>query len=195
MAQDAVKRYRVVAIGGSAGSLEVILGILATLPPAPDAFFIIVVHRRNDKDSILENLFSYKTDLPVKEVEDKERILPGHIYIAPPDYHLLLENEHFFSLDGSEKVHFSRPSIDVTFESVAEVFGGQAVGILLSGANADGSEGLLAIREAGGYTLAQNPDEAEIAFMPRRAIELGAAVEVGGRRAIEAVLGRLLAGG
>ena len=116
-------------------------------------------------------MFSSRTKLKVKEVEDKDYILPGHVYIAPPDYHLLLEDENTFSLDASEKIYFSRPSIDVTFESVAEVFGAAVIGILLSGANADGAIGLSKIQQAGGFTIVQDPESAEVDYMPRQAID------------------------
>ena len=169
---------RIVVIGGSAGSLEVILQIINGIPKNPNAVFIIVVHRRNDKDSILENLLSYKALLPVKEVEDKEPIVNNTIYLAPPDYHLLVENENTFSLDSSEKVHFCRPSIDVTFESVSETFKSKVIAVLVSGANADGAQGLLATRRAGGHTIAQNPATAEVGFMPAQAINLQAAIDV-----------------
>lgn len=178
MAEDEMNTYKVVVIGGSAGSLEVILAMIKRLPRHPGAVIIIIVHRKNGKDSNLETLLSYRTDLPVKEVEDKDSILPDHIYVAPPDYHLLIENEHNFSLDSSEKIHFSRPSIDVTFESVAETFGHRAVGILLSGANVDGAKGLLRIKECGGHTIAQDPEDADMGFMPQQAINLGAADKV-----------------
>ena len=111
--------------------------------------------------------------MQVKEVEDKEFIVPNAIYVAPPDYHLLVEDEYSFSLDSAEKIHFSRPSIDVTFESVSEKFGQRAIGILLSGANADGAEGLGCIKEAGGITIAQDPASADVGFMPQQAINLG----------------------
>ena len=99
-------------------------------------------------------------------------IIPGCIYIAPADYHVLIENENMFSLDCSEKIHHSRPSIDVSFESVAEVFKTYTIGILLSGANADGAEGLCAIQQCGGLTIVQEPQSAEVDFMPRQALEL-----------------------
>ncbi len=169
MAQDAVK-YRVVVIGGSAGSLDIILKIIAEAPLS-NIIYIIIIHRRNDNDSVLTNLFSSRTRFKVKEVEDKDNILPGYMYVAPADYHLLLEDEKTFSLDASEKIYFSRPSIDVTFESVAEVFGNAAIGILLSGANADGALGLKRIQEAGGFTIVQNPESAEVDYMPKQAIE------------------------
>jgi len=119
------------------------------------------------------NLLSTKTSLPVKEVEDKEALLPGRIYIAAPDYHLLIEDEHSFSLDSSEKINYSRPSIDVSFESVAGVFGKAVVGVLLSGASVDGAKGLQNIKSAGGYTIAQDPASADMGYMPQQAISFG----------------------
>ena len=162
-----------VAIGGSAGSLEVILDIVRNLPENPSAVFIIVVHRKNDKDSILQNLLSQKTALKVIEVEDKEMIVPNTIYLAPPGYHLLIENETTFSLDSSDKIHFSRPSIDVSFESIAEMFKERVIGILLSGSNADGAHGLAVIKSMGGRTIVQNPNTSDVGYMPQQAIQLG----------------------
>src|SRR5215471_4674996 len=121
MAQDAIAKYKLMVIGGSAGSLNVILQIITAIPASSKTSFIIIIHRKGDNDSILSELLSSRTALNVKEVEDKDSILPGWIYLAPADYHLLLEDETMFALDSSERVHYSRPSIDVTFESVAEV--------------------------------------------------------------------------
>lgn len=177
MAKDPLSS-RVVVIGGSAGSLEIILKVIKALPHDSGASFIVIVHRKNDKDSILENLLANKTVLTVAEVEDKEMIHPNTIYVAPPDYHLLVENEKTFSLDSSEKVHFSRPSIDVTFESVAEIFKERVIGILLSGSNSDGAAGLNTIKKMGGYTIAQNPQTAEVGYMPAQAIKLGGVDDV-----------------
>jgi two-component system chemotaxis response regulator CheB len=170
MEKNEITSGAVIVIGGSAGSLEVILNITNCLPLFATAIIIIVVHRKIDNDSILEDLVAYKTLYAVKEVEDKDAIIPGTIYIAPPDYHLLIENKNTFSLDSSEKIHFSRPSIDVTFESVAEIFTNHVMGILLSGANADGAAGLACIKELGGHTLVQNPASAEMSIMPQQAI-------------------------
>lgn len=172
MAQDGIKKYKMLVIGGSAGSLEVILKIVAALPVTDHLSALIIVHRKNDSESILQNLLSTRTHLTVKEIEDKETIIPGYIYIAPADYHVLFENENMFSLDSSEKVHHSRPSIDVSFESAAEIFKDAAIGILLSGANADGAAGLQSIQQCGGYTIVQKPQSAEVDFMPRQALEL-----------------------
>ncbi|HEY8914846.1 MAG TPA: chemotaxis protein CheB [Chitinophaga sp.] len=172
MAQGDVSKYKMVVIGGSAGSLDSILKIVAAVQESVDVAFVVVVHRGKSGDSILTDLLSSQTTLVVKEVEDKELILPGTIYIAPPDYHLLLENEYTFSLDASEKVHYSRPSIDVTFESAALVYGPALVGVLLSGANADGAVGLKNIADAGGFTIAQQPATAEVGYMPQQAINM-----------------------
>ncbi|MEP6465126.1 MAG: chemotaxis protein CheB [Parafilimonas sp.] len=170
MEEDEIK-YRMLVIGGSAGSLDVILKIVSALPVTDYLSVIIIVHRKNDGESIFANLLSVRTNLIVREVEDKETIKGGCIYIAPADYHLLIENKKMFSLDASEKINYSRPSIDVTFESVAEVFKSSAIGILLSGANADGAKGLCEIKQAGGFTIVQDPESADVAYMPQQALE------------------------
>jgi two-component system, chemotaxis family, protein-glutamate methylesterase/glutaminase len=171
MAEKGVNNFKVVAIGGSAGSLDVLFNMLPLLRQTLPVAIVIVLHRKSSGDSMLVDLFSLKTSLPVKEVEEKDTVLPGNIYLAPADYHLLFERDETFSLDYSEKVNYSRPSIDTCFESAAEVFGPRLVGILLSGANADGVEGLIAIKKNGGYTIAQSPESAEVPYMPSKAIQ------------------------
>lgn len=167
---EMIKDCRLVIIGGSAGSLEVLLKILPRLNEATSFSIVIVLHRKSAEDTILEDLISVKASIPLREVEDKVKISPGFIYVAPSDYHLLFEKEEVLSLDTSEKINFSRPSIDVSFESAADVYGSSLVGILLSGANNDGTEGLIAIKEAGGITIVQDPATAEMPFMPQNAI-------------------------
>ncbi|GAB2560371.1 chemotaxis protein CheB [Spirosoma aerophilum] len=171
MAEDRLTHpYEAIVIGGSTGSIEVLLSLLPALPgPLPFAL-IIVLHRKNTSDSTLANLLSTKTDSPFQEVDDKDPIRAGTIYLAPADYHLLIEQDKSFSLDDSEKVNYSRPSIDVTFESAADVYGSALIGILLSGANADGTLGLKAIQKAGGLLVAQQPETALVGFMPQQAI-------------------------
>ncbi len=178
MAEDKIRKYKIIAIGGSAGSLEVVLKIVAALPGTTNSIFVLILHRKTATNTLLENLLSSRTTLPVKEVEDKEPLQPGTIYIAPPDYHLLVENENMFTLDGSEKVQYSRPSIDVSFESIAQCFGPDVMGVLLSGANADGAAGLAFIKNSRGYTIAQNPSSAYVGYMPQQAIDLGVVDEV-----------------
>lgn len=165
-----ISNCKVLIIGGSAGSLEVLMKLLPNLSSIPSFAIVFVLHRKNAKDATLEELIAIKTNISVKEVEDKTSFLPGYIYIAPPDYHLLFEKNNILSLDTSEKVNYSRPSIDVSFESAAEVYGSSLIAILLSGANADGTNGLLAVKKAGGTTIIQNPDTAQMPFMPQNAI-------------------------
>lgn len=159
-----------IMIGGSAGSLQVILKLLPGLRIGLPVAIVIVLHRKPSNDETLVDLLSGKTRWPVREVEEKEPVLPNHIYIAPADYHLLVESDHTFSLDVSEKVNYSRPSIDIAFESAAEVYGSSLLAILLSGANADGQEGMQHVKNAGGTCVVQNPDTAEVAYMPMQAI-------------------------
>lgn len=159
-----------IVIGGSSGSIDFLLKLLPTLQAPLPLTIILVLHRKNSLESTLAELFSSKTPIPVKEVEDKDVAEPGSIYVAPADYHLLIEKNHAFSLDTSEKVNFSRPSLDVTFESAAEVYGSSLVGVILSGANADGSNGLKAVKQRGGLIVAQKPETAQVAYMPQQAI-------------------------
>ena len=161
---------KIVVIGGSAGSLEVLFRLLPQLRADLSVSIIIVLHRRSSGDSTLPDLLATKTMLPLHEVEDKDTILPGHIYLAPSDYHLLIEKDQTFSLDYSEKINFSRPSLDVTFESVADIYGIAVAGIILSGANEDGTKGLQAIKNAGGIIIAQQPGTAQMPLMPQHAI-------------------------
>jgi two-component system chemotaxis response regulator CheB len=153
-------------IGGSAGSLDVLLEILPQLKTKLSFTIVIVLHRKNTAELTLTELMSAKTMLPVKEAEDKEAIQRSVIYIAPADYHLLIEKTHHFALDDSEKVNFSRPSIDVVFESAAHVYGPSLVCIVLSGANNDGTEGAKIVKENGGVVVAQQPETAIVSFMP-----------------------------
>lgn len=169
---------KVFAIGGSAGSLDIVLKIAESIPAESKNIYIVIVHRKSSPDSVFEDLIAARSPLPVSEVEDKDPVEPGHIYIAPPGYHLLFEAEDLFSLDGSEKLHFSRPSIDITFESAAETFGHRVTGILLSGANADGAAGLCTIKKHGGTTITQDPESAEVGYMPRQAIDRDCAMKV-----------------
>lgn len=171
MEENKVAHGKVVIIGGSAGSLDVLLKIIPKLKAIPSFALVIVLHRKSGEDATLEELIAVKTDIPVKEVEDKVVLEQGYIYIAPADYHLLFEKNGELSLDTSEKVHYSRPSIDVSFESAADAYGPAVTAILLSGANADGTQGLKTVKEAGGTTVVQKPETAEVPYMPAHAIE------------------------
>ncbi|QIG88777.1 chemotaxis protein CheB [Chryseobacterium sp. POL2] len=159
-----------VIIGGSAGSLQVILEMIKKLDIDLGFPMVLVVHRKAQSTSLLPILMTQISALKVKEVEDKTELDKKCIYIAPADYHLLFESKNKVSLDASEKVNYSRPSIDVSFKSAAETFGKNVVAILLSGANADGTEGLEYIKKNKGKVWIQNPDTAEVDYMPKQAI-------------------------
>ena len=137
-----MKHTKLIAIGGSAGALQVILDLLSPLSPSLPIPILIILHRAGPSESGLEELLTVKTRLQCREVEEKEPLLPGTVYICPPDYHVLIEKDHSFSLDYSERVNYSRPSIDVSFRSAADVYGEGLICLLLSGGNADGAEGL-----------------------------------------------------
>lgn len=167
---ERMRKIDALVIGGSAGSLDVLLKILPEISPNIDFTIIIVVHRKQGMDSLLSDLLSYRTALKVKEVDEKEKIKKGYIYIAPSDYHLLIEKDFTFSLDYSEKINYSRPSIDVTFQTAADAYGDRLVCLLLSGSNADGVNGLIFAKKNGGITLAQDPASAQVTYMPEQAI-------------------------
>ncbi|HTI08657.1 MAG TPA: chemotaxis protein CheB [Puia sp.] len=168
-----MKPFKLIVVGGSAGSLQVILNFLAAIPSGFPLPILIVLHRNGLFESSLHELFSSRTTVPVKEVEEKEMAAPGTVYICPADYHVLLEKDHTFSLDYSERVNYSRPSIDVTFRSAADSFGDGLISLLLSGGNADGVEGLEYIKAKGGVVVVQDPVTADVPFMPQQAVLKG----------------------
>ena len=177
-------------IGGSAGSLEVLVQLLPAIHNSLPIAVVIIMHRKPG-ESVLIQVLSGKTSWPVKEAEEKEMIQSGTVYVAPSDYHLLFEKDKTFSLDFSEKVHYSRPSIDVSFESAAEVYGASAIAVLLSGANADGAEGLNQMRNAGGVAIVQDPAEASVPFMPQQAIDNFSVDYVADTKTIADIVNRL----
>ena len=162
--------FPIVVIGGSAGALGTLLTLLhAQCNPLPYAL-IIVLHRMKNVPSVLKEILDAETNFPVVEPEDKEEIKKGHIYLAPQNYHLLTEAEGRFALEYSEPVAFSRPSIDVTMETAAWAFEKRVTGIVLSGANNDGTAGLKAILAAGGTGYIQAPITAQYTTMPSDAL-------------------------
>jgi two-component system chemotaxis response regulator CheB len=162
-----------VAIGASAGGVEVLSVLLSSLPASCRASFIIVIHIPRERPSLLPDVFGAKCALPVREAEDKEPVQPGTVYFAPPDYHLLVDRGPAFALSSDEPVHFSRPSIDVLFDSAADIYGERLLGLILTGANQDGAEGLAAIGRAGGRTVVQEPGSAAVPFLPEAALRAG----------------------
>ena len=163
-------RYDVVVIGASWGALKGLRKILSGLPRTFELPLILVPHRGRDSEHLLAHLLEDCSQMPVSEVEDKDIIEPGHVYLAPSNYHLLVEEGHF-SLSTDEPVRFSRPSIDVTFESVADEYGPRSVGVVLTGANEDGSRGLRRIADRGGLAIVQDPATAESPLMPASALK------------------------
>lgn len=162
---------RLILIGGSAGSLQVIIEMIKNLDDNIHIPILLVIHRKAHSGDILRTLLQQFTRISVVEVEDKTQLEDNTIYIVPADYHLLFENNKIMSLDSSEKMNYSRPSIDVTFRSAAEIYGEDVIGVLLSGANADGVEGLNYIKKNNGKVWIQDPESAEVEYMPRHAME------------------------
>ena len=162
--------HNLLVIGGSAGSLIVTLKIIPLLEENMNIAVIVIFHRKSSEDNTLIEIFSERTSYQVKEADEKDKILPGVIYIAPADYHVLIEKDFTISLDASEKINYSRPSIDVTFESAAEVYKNRLACLLLSGANADGVEGLLKAKDLGSIIMVQDPKSADVPFMPQEAV-------------------------
>ncbi|MGZ5244595.1 MAG: chemotaxis protein CheB, partial [Bacteroidia bacterium] len=156
------EQYKLIVIGGSAGSIDAIIRIIPKLSKDFSIPIVIVLHRKASKESSISAILQHRTSLKIKEAEEKEKITNGTVYFAPPDYHLLIESDNTFSLDASEKIHFSRPSIDVTFESAAGQYKQKLIGILLTGANDDGAKGIKDIAHYGGFTIAQEPNTAEV---------------------------------
>jgi two-component system chemotaxis response regulator CheB len=176
--EDIKKRWRnskVLLLGGSAGSFKILFRAVKYFPANLNKTVIIIIHRKKNFFSEIEKLFAENSRMYLREVADKDVIENNTIYIAPANYHTLIENEKQFSLDVSDPVWYSKPSIDVTFESAAEVFKNQCTAILLSGANQDGAEGLLKLRKQGSLTIVQNPADAEMADMPNAALHIDAA--------------------
>ncbi len=159
-----------IVIGGSSGALEALAVVLPALPAAAAVPIVIVVHLPPDRPSHLTTVLGGRTVLPVREAEDKEPLAPGVIYVGPPNYHLLIERGGTLALSADDLLHFSRPSIDVLFESAADAYGPRLTGVVLSGANADGADGLATIRRAGGLAIAQAPDQALVRTMPEAAV-------------------------
>ena len=169
MTVDPVNARALVVVGTSWGGLNALSQLLRRLPPTFPLPMAVVQHRGKEGTSVLRDLLQDCTQLPVREVEDKDPMEPGTIHLAPPDYHLLVEDGSF-ALSVDPAVRFSRPSIDVTFSAAAEVYGRRLVGVVLTGANDDGARGLRCVADRGGVALVQDPATAESPVMPRAAL-------------------------
>jgi two-component system chemotaxis response regulator CheB len=159
-----------IVVGTSSGGIEALAILLPALPAALRVPIFIVLHLPRERPSLLVDIFAPQCALPVREAEDKEPVAPGTVYFAAPDYHLLVDKGPTLSLSADDLVHYSRPSIDVLFESAADVYENRLMGIILTGANADGSDGLAAVHQAGGVTIVQEPETAQASLMIESAL-------------------------
>lgn len=159
-----------VVIGASAGGVDALLTVLPGLPATFRLPIVVVLHVPQGRQSLLAHLFGLRLPIAVREATDKESIAPATVYFAPAGYHLSVEADRSFSLSCEGPVHFSRPSIDVLMESAADVYGPALAGILLTGANFDGAAGLAKIKNLGGYTVVQDPAQAQVPTMPEAAL-------------------------
>jgi two-component system chemotaxis response regulator CheB len=166
------RRVDAVVIGASAGGIEALSTLLPALPASTRAAVIIVLHLPRDRRSLLVDIFAPKCALAVIEASDKEPIAGGRIYFAPPDYHLLVDVGPQLALSVDAPVHYSRPSIDVLFESAADCYRERLMGIVLTGGNQDGAAGLAEVQRAGGLTVVQAPSDAQMPLMPESALAL-----------------------
>lgn len=165
-----MKTPEAIVVGASAGGITALTRLLAALPSGFRPALLVVLHLPADRPSLLSQIFSSRCALPVQEATDKEAIAPGTVYFAPPDYHLQVEPDRTLSLSLDEPIHFSRPSIDVLFESAAAAYGSDLLGIVLTGGSVDGAAGLKVLRECGGTAWVQDPADAEVALMPESAL-------------------------
>ncbi|HEY4733004.1 MAG TPA: chemotaxis protein CheB [Gemmatimonadaceae bacterium] len=168
--------YALVVLGTSWGGLSAMTALFAALPQDFPIPIVTVQHRSKDSDRLLPQLLQDKTGLTVCEVEDKDALEAGKVYVAPANYHVMIERG-YLSLTTEEPVRFSRPSIDVLFDSAADTYGPDTIGVILTGANEDGSRGLANIVRRGGRALVQDPKSAEIPVMPEAALRAVPAAE------------------
>lgn len=162
--------YEIIIVGSSWGGLAAVRTLVGGLPRDFGLPVVVVQHRHKDSDRLLATLLQDRTPLTVCEIEDKQPILPSFVFVAPADYHLLVERGHF-SLSTDAPVRYARPSIDVAFTSAADAYGRRTVGVVLTGANADGAVGLGSIAKRGGLAIVQSPETAESPTMPRAALD------------------------
>ena len=164
-------KFDAIIIGGSAGAIAALDMLLPCLPENYPFPVIVVLHLHPLQDRYFLEHLGKSCNLHVKEADEKEKIQAGHIYFAPPNYHLLIENDKTFSLSIDEKVNYTRPSIDVLFESAARVYGSRLIAVILTGANNDGAEGLRLVKQKGGLAIVQNPQSAGSPYMPSAALQ------------------------
>ena len=164
-------RIDAVVIGASAGGVEALCALLPALPADTRAAVFVVIHLPRERPSRLAAIFQARCELPVREAQDKEPVTSGTVYVAPPDYHLLVDEGPRIALSTDEPVNFSRPAIDVLFESAADAYRERLLAVVLTGANHDGAAGLAAVQRRGGFAVVQDPENAEVALMPAAALQ------------------------
>lgn len=187
-----IPKYEAIVVGVSAGGLQALSQIFKKLPADYPIPVIVVQHRSKDERTLLEEVLQEKVNLKIKQADEKEKIVSKCVYFAPPDYHLLIERNHTFSLSFDPLINYSRPSIDVLFETAAVVYQQALLGIILTGANSDGAHGIKMIRRYGGTTIAQDPRTASYAAMPEAAIKTGSIQHIFDLRQIEDFLTTLV---
>ncbi|MFA7267744.1 MAG: chemotaxis protein CheB [Sterolibacterium sp.] len=164
------RRFQAVVVGVSTGGMQALKLLLGQLPADFPLPLVIVQHINPESDDSLARLLDELCGIRVKEADDQEQILPGTAYLAPPNYHLLLEQGGRLALSADPPVSFARPSVDVLFETAAEAYGPELVGVVLTGANCDGSRGLKTLKAMGGMAIVQDPADAEAPQMPSSAL-------------------------
>lgn len=170
--QDVLPKVEAVVVGASAGGVEALLRVFSGVRTGFRLPIITVLHLPDDRRSQLAHVFASRLRMPVKEADDKESIAPGTLYFAPASYHLSVEADRSFSLSQEDRVFYSRPSIDILFDSAADAYGPGLAGVLLTGANNDGARGLAQIKKYGGFTVIQDPRQAQARTMPEAALAL-----------------------
>jgi two-component system, chemotaxis family, protein-glutamate methylesterase/glutaminase len=180
--------YQAIVMGTSAGGLSALSAIFESLPVDYPIPIVVVQHRSTDERTLLEEILSHKCKISIKQADEKENIEPGKVYFAPAGYHLLIEKTKTFSLSSDRQVNYSRPSIDVLFETAAAVYKDKLLAIILTGANQDGAAGMRMIKEFGGVTIAQDPVTAQYPVMPKAAIDTGCIGQILGLNEIKNLL-------
>ena len=165
-----MRQYQLIAVGASWGGMQAISSLLDGIREHRELAVVIAQHRHPESGRELRDTFQLHSSLRVRDAEDKDVVEPGNAYLAPPDYHLLVEREGTLALSTDERVNYARPSIDVLFESVADAYGSRSIGIVLTGANDDGAAGLRRVKELGGVAIVQDPRDAQRPEMPAAAI-------------------------
>jgi two-component system chemotaxis response regulator CheB len=165
------KSYKAIVMGSSSGGMGALKAILPALPANYGIPLIIVQHIGASSDSYWIEALNKLCMLEVKEADEKEKVMPGYVYIAPPNYHLLVEKDETLSLANDERVNYAKPSIDVLFETAADAYGRHLAGVVLTGSNNDGAAGLKKIKACGGLAIVQDPATAESSYMPAAAVE------------------------